>query len=203
MEGRSPGKVDAPRVFISYRRRDAVVVDELVSALEATHPTWRDTAEIRGGQDWREAIVGGIDRAYALILIVSATTEHSKEVYAEYFYARRRQLPVIPLLVEDCELPSWLESRNARSWQRVRQQTLRDLKADLDSYRAESRVALPASAVDTYLNSLQLAYLLNVGNYTPCSQKTHPYLDINMIAPNSRCHIAFVSCLNPGLQLAD
>jgi hypothetical protein len=167
MEGCSPGKVDAPHVFISYRRQDTAVVDDLASALPATHLTWRDTAEIRGGQSWREAIVRAIDQAYALILVVSAATGHSKEVYAEYFYALGRNVPVIPLWVEDCDLPFGLESLNARSWHQDREQTLRHLKADLDNYRAESKLIAPASDVGTYLNSLQLAYLLNVGNYTP------------------------------------
>jgi hypothetical protein len=39
MEGCSPGKVDVPHIFISYRRQDAAVVDELVSALGASYPT--------------------------------------------------------------------------------------------------------------------------------------------------------------------
>ena len=167
MEAYPLEKTNTPHAFISYRRDDAAAVDELVSALGDAYPTWRDTSEIRGGQRWREQIVRGIDHAYAVILVVSRTTEHSKEVYAEYFYALGHTLPVIPLLVEDCELPFGLDSLNARNWNQQREQALRQLKDDLDHYRDESASIVPASAVETYLNSMKLDYLINVGNYTP------------------------------------
>ncbi len=37
-------KADVPHVFISYRRQDSVMVDELVALLDATYPVWRDPA---------------------------------------------------------------------------------------------------------------------------------------------------------------
>jgi hypothetical protein len=158
---------NAPRVFISYRRQDAAVVDELISALRDSHPAWRDTTQLRSGQPWRETIVRAIDQAYALILVVSARTESSREVYAECFYALGRGMPVIPLLSEDCELPFGLARLNALTWHRDREQTLRRLKEDLDAYRFAAGSVAPADAIETYLSSLRLAYLLNVGNYTP------------------------------------
>lgn len=85
MEAYSQENHNTPHAFISYCRDDAAVVDELVAALGEAYPTWRDTSEIRDGQRWREQIVRAIDHAYAVIVVVSRTTEHSKEVYAEYF----------------------------------------------------------------------------------------------------------------------
>jgi hypothetical protein len=71
-------------VFISYRRSDGGVVDELLNGLRG-HECWRDAARIAGGQLWREAITRALDAAYAMILVVSPETGQSKEVYAEYF----------------------------------------------------------------------------------------------------------------------
>lgn len=167
MEATDSTDRETPHVFISYRRQDAGAVDELVSALGAAHPTWRDTTKIRGGQAWREAIVRAIDRSYALILVVSPATEHSRKVYAEYFYTLGRKVPVIPLLVADCALPFGLDSVNAPLWYVNREQCVRDLIGDLDAYRAEPPAVVAASALETYLNSLRLGYLMNVGNYTP------------------------------------
>jgi hypothetical protein len=67
-----------PHVFISYRRQNTSTIDKLVAALGDARPVWRDTEAIGGGQDWREAIVAGIDGSYALLLVISAETEASK-----------------------------------------------------------------------------------------------------------------------------
>jgi hypothetical protein len=160
-------------VFISYRHDDASVVDELIAALGERHPCWRDTTQIRGGQAWREAIVRAIDAAYALILVVSTETGRSKEVYAEFFYAQGRGVPIIPLWTCDCELPFDLGDTHARHWHRDREPNLRALEADLDAYRRQLPRLAAASERQTYLNALRLSYLLNVANYTTLSGELH------------------------------
>jgi formylglycine-generating enzyme required for sulfatase activity len=154
-------------VFISYRRSDADIVNELIAVLGDDYPCWRDTARIRGGQVWRETITRGIDLAYAMILIISPDTQHSKEVYAEYFYAQGRSVPVIPFLISDCDLPFGLENVNARLWFKDKEQSLEDLREDLAMYRDRAPEAEPGSDVHTYLRALQFEYLMAVENYTP------------------------------------
>jgi hypothetical protein len=154
-------------VFISYRRSDSGVVDELLAALSGRHVCWRDTAHIAGGQVWRERLARALDTAYAMILVVSPETEHSKEVYAEYFYALGHNVPIIPLLINPCELPWGLEIVNARLWYRDRQRAVRELRGDLDLYHQRAPALGPTNDIHTYLNALQLGYLMNVGNYTP------------------------------------
>lgn len=155
-------------VFISYRRlaKDSAVVDELLTQLREFDP-WRDTAEIIGGQVWREAIAGAIEAAFALILVVSPDTENSKEVYAEYFHAQARNLPVIPLLIADCKLPFDLGNTNARLWFQDRQRAMRELRDDLRRYHDAASPREPASDMRTYLGAMQLGCLMAVGNYTP------------------------------------
>lgn len=154
-------------VFISYRRSDSSVVDELVTALSGRFTCWRDTARISGGQVWREEITRALDVAYAMILAVSPETEQSKEVYAEYFYALGRKVPVIPLLITQCQLPFGLENVNARAWHKDKQLAVKELHGDLDLYNRRAPALEPTNDIHTYLNALQLGYLMNVGNYTP------------------------------------
>ena len=153
--------------FISYRRSDSPLVEQIIEALEPGYPTWRDTVEIRGGQVWREEIVRAIDSAYALILVISPRTEESKEVYAEYFYARGRKVPVIPLLIAETGLPFGLENLNARLWYQNHEHALKDLIDDLKHYRRHAPAVEPADDVKTYLRALQFNYLMAVENYTP------------------------------------
>lgn len=156
----------ARHVFISYRRDDSAIADELIGALSG-FDFWRDTERIDGGQLWREAIARALDAAYAMILVISPRTEQSKEVYAEYFYADGQHVPVIPLLIDSCDLPFGLANRNARAWHQDKQQAVQHLRADLEKYRAKAPSLEPANDLHTYLRALQIGYLMAVGNYTP------------------------------------
>ena len=141
-------------------------MNKLEESLGEAYPSWRDTARIRGGQHWREEIVRAIDAAYALILIVSPETEHSREVYAEYFYALGHEVPVIPVLVAKCDLPFGQENVNARLWFEDPKDALQQIKEDLDHYRHKAPAAEVLSEEMAYLNALQFDYLLHVENYT-------------------------------------
>ena len=65
-----------PRVFLSYGRRDASeFVDRLcVDLAAAGFDVWRDTREIRSGQDWQTEIVDGLRAAQ---VVVAVMTPHS------------------------------------------------------------------------------------------------------------------------------
>jgi formylglycine-generating enzyme required for sulfatase activity len=176
---------EARHVFISYRRSDAAVVEDLVAALGEAYPSWRDTARILGGQRWRETIVRAIDAAYAFILVVSPETERSKEVYAEYFYALGRGVPVIPVLISECALPFGQESVHARLWCRDRDQALGELKADLVHYRARAPSVEALSDEHAFLRALQLDYLLHVENYTRMAGVAHRRLRRAAVRPRA------------------
>ena len=154
-------------VFISYRRSDGAFVDDLIAALKG-YICWRDTAGIAGGQVWREEIIRAIEAAYVMILVVSADTEQSKEVYAEYFYAFGHKVPIIPLVISDCKLPFGLENINARLWYEDKPRAVKELRSDLDRYRAQAASLKPASDQEIYLAALKMGEnLMAVGNYTP------------------------------------
>jgi len=89
-------------------------------------------------------------------------------VYAEYFYALGREVPVIPLLISDGKLPFGLENINARLWYEDKPRAVKELRGDLDHYRAQAASLKPASDKEIYLAALKMGEnLIAVGNYTP------------------------------------
>jgi hypothetical protein len=168
------GGHSSSHIFISYRHSDTSAVDDLVQALGEAYPVWRDTVGIRAGQLWREQIARAIDTSYAMILVVSPDTEHSKEVYAEYFYAQGRKVPVVPVLVSEGRLPFDLGAVHALRWHVDQDVALRELKGSLDYHRARHVPTRESvSEEHTFLRALQLAYLLYVENYTRMAGVVH------------------------------
>jgi len=69
------------RLFVSYSRTDAQFVDRLTAALEADgHDVWVDTEDIVGSEQWRASIVAGVQRADAVLLLVSPRSMASPNV---------------------------------------------------------------------------------------------------------------------------
>lgn len=92
-----------PRAFISYRRRppsDAIAerLDEFLSRHGLD--VWRDTQRIAPGDAWRADIAEAIDRADAVVALISRDVSDSHEVRSELEYARRQRKPIIPVFVE-------------------------------------------------------------------------------------------------------
>lgn len=105
-------------VFISYAREDADNANRLQQALEAAGIwVWRDSADIRPGEEWRTAIRRAITHE-ALVFIAcfsrrSVALEESyqnEELYlaAEQLRARRRDdVWLISVRFDDCEIPDF------------------------------------------------------------------------------------------------
>ncbi|MDX1946558.1 MAG: TIR domain-containing protein [Pirellulaceae bacterium] len=107
-----------PKVFLSYGRKDArVLVDRLCMDIVAEgFDVWRDTEEIRSGDDWQEEIADGLRSAQ---VVVAVLTPHSVRTSArgqnevdsvclgEIAYAlfRTPPRPVVPVMAATCEPP--------------------------------------------------------------------------------------------------
>ena len=89
----------AIKVFVSYSRKDASAVRQIVSALEQGHLSlWHDTA-LHGGDHWWQEVLRQI-RACDVFLV--ALTDHalaSKPCRAELQYARDLGLPILPVQI--------------------------------------------------------------------------------------------------------
>jgi hypothetical protein len=107
--------VKVPRnVFLCHSSDDKWFVREVWSdLLNAGHKPWLDEYEIKVGDSIVQKIDEGTREAGALVLFLSKSSIQSSWVLREWSSALARQLSkrniqVLPALVEDCEIPSIL-----------------------------------------------------------------------------------------------
>ncbi|RMF77316.1 MAG: TIR domain-containing protein [Chloroflexi bacterium] len=92
-------------IFISYAHRDVDFANLLVNEIvDAGLTAWIDGERLRAGQDWRREIDSAIERACAVILIMTPFAKASEFVTYEWAYALGAKKPVIPVLREETEL---------------------------------------------------------------------------------------------------
>lgn len=97
-------------IFISYSRKNwNDHVKHLVAQLqEQGHRVWVDQYVIKGGDDWLDEINNALKASKMLILCVSSDAIESRYVRIEYRYFIDKKKPIIPLILEDVELPAEL-----------------------------------------------------------------------------------------------
>ncbi|MEM9572216.1 MAG: toll/interleukin-1 receptor domain-containing protein [Pseudomonadota bacterium] len=107
-------------VFLSYRRTDQALAQNLVEALQREGVrVWWDQM-IEGGEDWREAIVENLTAARSLVILFSEECNTSKQLKKELSIADGLDKEVIPVLIEDTKPKGhYLYELSARNWLRV------------------------------------------------------------------------------------
>ncbi|MBN8499416.1 TIR domain-containing protein, partial [Accumulibacter sp.] len=162
-----------PRVFISYSRSDRQIADRLFADLQqAGHACWLDTSDIPGGEVWLAAIADGIERAYAVVSLVSTAANTNDWVRLEYLQARKRGKPVFPLLTGDGEPPWYLADRQAiaiggADYTTGVQRLLRSLPAPPAATAARASAVTQRAAELAYLHRLEIDELVHTELYTP------------------------------------
>ena len=111
-----PSRDPCGHVFVSYVQEDSAEVDQLCQILGAAGiPTWRDTANLWPGEDWRVKIRQEIT-ANALVFLAcfsrrslnKAKSFHNEELTLAVEELRLRQPDqpwLIPIRFDDCEVP--------------------------------------------------------------------------------------------------
>lgn len=106
-------------IFISYARADGadfaekLYDDLLIRRINA----WLDVRKIDPGEVFYNAIERGLNKAIALIFIMTPGGALSRQVTAEWNAALNLHIPVIPILVIDCQIPpimnvlNWIDFR--------------------------------------------------------------------------------------------
>lgn len=123
-------------VFISYAREDANWASRLKTDLEqAGHTCWLDTSEILGGDEWVWSIATGIEKADAGVSLISDAAQHSDWMLKEFLFAKERDKPIIPLLIEDCPLPLHLVDRQGVPLYRDYQGGLNEMRPEFELLR--------------------------------------------------------------------
>ncbi len=96
------------KLFISYRSLDSVKVDSIVARLRnfksddgsQRFTVWQDKISIPAGQDWWNSIVNAIGDCHIFVFMVSHESVQNPHCRAELSYARRRNRPVIPVVLD-------------------------------------------------------------------------------------------------------
>jgi formylglycine-generating enzyme required for sulfatase activity len=93
-----------PTLFISYSRKNVVAVTKITDRLRHDfHYDIRiDTRDFQMGEDWRKDARALIDKADALLLMLTPDSCDSPPVKDEIDYAREKGVRVLPLLIEPC-----------------------------------------------------------------------------------------------------
>ena len=95
-----------PDIFISYSREDQKQVVKLVEYLrEQGLNVWMDETDIHGATIWTKEIVEAIRAAELFILAISHHSTGSKNVVKELALASEREKIILPIYLEQCEIP--------------------------------------------------------------------------------------------------
>jgi len=93
-------------LFFSYARSDTEFALRLAKDLrEAGAELWIDQLDIAVGSQWDSAIEAALRRCEILLLIISKASVASNNVKDEVAFAIEEGKRIIPILLENCELP--------------------------------------------------------------------------------------------------
>ena len=99
-----------PDVFISYSRENQQQVVRLVEYLrEQGLGVWMDETDIHGATMWTEEIVEAIHKCNLFILAISRHSTGSKNVVKELALASEREKIILPIYLEQCDIPKNME----------------------------------------------------------------------------------------------
>jgi TIR domain len=104
-------------IFISYSHRDADFVDRLAVKLAEQHiHVWLDRLEIRVGDSLIQKIETALQRADAIIVVLSSASVESEWWRRELTGGLVRELEehkilMLPILIQDCPIPLFLRDK--------------------------------------------------------------------------------------------
>lgn len=92
----------APLAFISYATQDRDKAFDICRLLEARgQRCWIAPRDVRAGREYADEIVSGIERAQALVLVLSSSANDSIFVRREVERAVSKKKPVFPIRIEN------------------------------------------------------------------------------------------------------
>lgn len=140
--------------FISYSRKDKPFVQKLYERLaQDGREIWIDWGNIPVTADWRREIREGIERANAVVFVMSPDFLASKECLIELQQAEefnKRLIPIVYRDVEPKETPqslaslNWLFFRGADDFERAFQALRQALETDLEWVKEHTRLLVRA-----------------------------------------------------------
>lgn len=105
------------RVFLSYARRDEANAVVIESELRRRgHRVWRDRSDMVAGVAWADSIDDAIRKADHVVVVLTRRSVRSEQVNREVELALDEGIRIVPILLEDCDLPDRLRSVNCIDW---------------------------------------------------------------------------------------
>ena len=171
-----------PEIFASYSREDQAQVFPIVDKLrERGLNIWIDQEGIHGAKLWSQEIVNAIESSKVFILFASAKAFVSKNVTKELALASESDKHILPIFIEDAEIPAAMKYQLAGIQHLVHEQGQTEQTADnilrtlgnLDIQSAESQptattpTTKPASKTPLVATALVIALLALVFVFKP------------------------------------
>lgn len=136
------------KLFISYRSSNSDRVDSIVTRLrtlrdDAGNPRytiWQDKHDIPAGKDWWEAIVEAIIDCDVMLFMISRESVQNINCRAELSYARKRNRPIIPVVLENEFTYNPITGKNDIDYWKDVPTELTDLRAQFLFYEGASFV---------------------------------------------------------------
>lgn len=94
------------KIFFSYSRDDSEFVLNLAKELRTDGAdVWLDQLDIKPGTRWDKSIEDALDASQTVLVVLSKTSVDSNNVMDEVSYALEEGKTVLPVLLEECDIP--------------------------------------------------------------------------------------------------
>ncbi len=98
------------KVFVSYSRKDSDFADQLIQNLGANGiDAWVDRQNIEGGDLWQAAISEAVAACEVFLVLLSPACIESVNVAKELSLAETHKRPILPILLNECQIPPAME----------------------------------------------------------------------------------------------
>ena len=115
-------------IFFSYSRQDSDFVIHLAQSLrEAGAEVWLDQLDIKPGSRWDKSIEQALFKSSILLVVLSKSSVESANVMDEVSYALEEHKRVVPILLEDCDIPFRLRRLQFADFTKDRSDALKTL----------------------------------------------------------------------------
>ena len=103
-------KEEVKNIFISYSHKDSEICSKISSILDkrSDNNVWYDNGLV-GGQNYRRKIAEVIRDSGYFVILLSESSIHSDWVLDEVEYAKKLRKKILPIWIEDVELPDDLD----------------------------------------------------------------------------------------------
>lgn len=157
-------------IFLAHSHKDKTFVNELASDLRRSgYYVWTDDAEIKIGDSLIQKIREGIDRVAYVGVVLSIDSINSEWVKKELDIAMNqeiegRRVKVLPLLLDDVELPGFLIGKKYADFRdkQLYDKSIEEIKKCLDEVPTENSGYSPSDARNLIQNLNELKEQLEI-----------------------------------------